>query len=809
MNIVFFIVILKTSTPIQQTKNKMTNKKPTKEQIYKDKIKAEILEFFQLNEETAWSLNQVHKAFAVRDRKTKDFFGDLMIELHKDKKLIRMSEGHYMIDASTEFLEGRIDHVNVRFGFVVVEGREGDILVNARDMNGAIDGDIVKVLVATKKKKSTDKTEGEVIEIVRRGRSEIVGTIEIMPNYAFVVASSKKIYGDIFVSKNDLKNAQHGDKVIVKITKYAEDERKMEGIVAEVLGKSGENNTEMHAILAEFGLPISFPVNIEKEADNIPTKISTSEIKKRRDFRKTTTFTIDPVDAKDFDDALSFEFLENGNYEIGVHIADVTHYVTPESALEQEAFMRATSVYLVDRVVPMLPEKLSNGLCSLRPNEDKLTFSAVFEVTPQAKVVKEWFGRTVIHSDKRFSYEEAQEKLLVISDSLLVTGNQNDDDNIEESLTTNNQLPITNNFNKELNILNQLAHKLRDERFAKGAVNFETVEVKFQLDEDGTPLGVYQKVRVDAHKLIEEFMLLANKKVAEYVFNLKKTEPRNTMVYRTHDAPDPEKLKNFSTFAKRFGYNVDTEVDRISASFNELMHDVEGKPEQNILENLAVRTMSKAKYSTDPIGHFGLAFPFYSHFTSPIRRYPDMMAHRMLQHYLDGGQPLERAPWELRCKHSSEREKMAAEAERASIKYKQVEYMSMMDDDKVWDGIISGVAEFGIFVEITETASEGMIRMIDLKDDFYEYDRENYRIVGQRNGKVYTFGDKLQVKVKECNLARRSMDLLLVGANGKVQRGGERTSRRDDSRRKSKDSSRGNQKGGGKNPRSADRKKRR
>ena len=779
----------------------MTNKKPTKEQVYKDKFKAEILEFFQLNEETAWSLNQVHKAFAIHDRKTKDLFGDLIIELQKDKKLIRMSEGHYMIDNSTEFLEGRMDHVNVRFGFVVVEGREGDILINARDMNGAIDGDTVKVLISTKKRKPTEKTEGEVIEIVKRGRSEIVGTIEIMPNYAFVVASSKKIYGDIFVSKNDLKNAQHGYKVIVKITKYAEEERKMEGIVAEVLGKSGENNTEMHAILAEFGLPISFPTNIEKEADNIPTKISSSEIKKRRDFRKTTTFTIDPADAKDFDDALSFEFLENGNYEIGVHIADVTHYVTPESALEQEAFLRATSVYLVDRVVPMLPEKLSNGLCSLRPNEDKLTFSAVFEVTPQAKVVKEWFGRTVIHSDKRFSYEEAQEELLVIGDSLLVTDNQNNGDNIDES-------PTTNNYSKELNTLNQLAHKLRDERFAKGAVNFETVEVKFQLDENGKPLGVYQKVRVDSHKLIEEFMLLANKKVAEYVFNLKKSEPRNTMVYRTHDAPDPEKLKNFSTFAKRFGYNVDTEVARISTSFNALMHDVEGKPEQNILENLAVRTMSKAKYSTDPIGHFGLAFPFYSHFTSPIRRYPDMMAHRMLQHYLDGGSPLERGPWELRCKHSSEREKMAAEAERASIKYKQVEYMSTMDEDKVWDGIISGVAEFGIFIEITETASEGMIRMVDLKDDFYEYDRENYRIVGQRNGKVYTFGDKLQVKVKECNLARRSMDLLLVGANGKVHSGGERTLRRDDSKRSSKDSSRRSIKSGGKNPRSSDRKKR-
>ncbi len=845
----------------------MTDKK-TKEQTYKAGIKAEILEFFQLNEDKSWSLNQVHKAFAIRDRNTKDLFGILVEELHKEKKLIRQKDGNYIADNITEFVEGRIDHVNVRFAFVIVDGREGDVLINARDLNGAIDGDIVKVLVWAKKKKGSDRAEGEVIEIIRRGRNELVGSIEILPNYAFVVANSKKIYGDVFIHRSDLNEAQHGDKVIVKITKWADGERKMEGVVSEVLGKAGENNTEMHAILAEFGLPIRFPEQIEKEADNISTKISSEEIKKRRDFRKITTFTIDPVDAKDFDDALSFEYLENGNYEVGIHIADVTHYVTPESLLEQEAFHRATSVYLVDRVVPMLPEKLSNGLCSLRPNEDKLTFSAVFEITPEAKIVKEWFGRTIIHSDKRFSYEEAQQSINgssenkeqdldkkevisevhILGDNVALVENiedlkVNDSDNqifteepkkkgrkkkvevLEETNIESGTLPeqtskiehrVSNNklpYETELNILNNLAHKLRDERFAKGAVNFDTVEVKFDLDENGKPLGVYQKIRVDAHKLIEEFMLLANKKVAEYVFNRRQKEPRNTMVYRVHEAPDPEKLKTFSTFAKRFGYNVDTETSRISNSLNELMHDVEGKPEQNILENLAIRTMSKARYSTNPIGHFGLAFPFYSHFTSPIRRYPDMMAHRMLQHYLDGGEPLEPAAWEQRCKHSSEQEKMAAEAERASIKYKQVEFMSLMDSEKVWDGIISGVTEFGIFVEITETASEGLVRMVDLKDDYYDFDRENYRIVGQKNGKVFTFGDKLQVKVKECNLSRRSMDLTLVGnGSDRIRKDKRNFERGGESRRNPKDlrkDSRGGKSGAKRSSGDTGRKKRR
>lgn len=715
----------------------------SKEKRFREAVKAEILEFFQLNDTSAWSLNQVHKAFAVRDRNTKDLFGVLITELEKkDKKLIKTPEGSYMVDKVERYVVGRIDHVNTRFAFAVVEGREKDIWIDSRDLNGAVDGDTVKVFLSTPTRKGADKEEGEVVEIIQRGREKLVGTIEILPAYAFVTPSSKKYYQDIFIPRSFLKDAKHGDKVIVNITKWAEADRKMEGHIEEVLGHSGDNNTEMHAILAEFGLPNHFPAEIEKEAEAISEKITAAEIKKRRDFRKVTTFTIDPVDAKDFDDALSFEFLENGNYEIGVHIADVTHYVLPNTKLEEEAFKRATSVYLVDRVVPMLPEKLSNGLCSLRPNEDKLTFSAVFEMTPEGQIQKEWFGRTITHSDKRFAYEEAQEVLNAPADD------------------------TTAPYKKELTILNQLAYILKAARFANGAVNFETVEVKFQLDEEGKPLGIYQKVRQDAHKLIEEFMLLANKRVAEYVYNLRAQDTKNTMVYRVHEAPDPEKLRNFSSFAKRFGYSVETDIAKISTSLNSLMENVEGKAEQNILENLAIRTMSKAKYSTEPIGHFGLAFPFYSHFTSPIRRYPDMMAHRMLQHYLDKGDVLERAAWEMKAKHSSEMEKLASEAERASIKYKQVEYMSLMDPAKEWDGIISGVTEFGIFVEITETASEGLIRMVDLNDDYYDFDRDNFRIVGQRKGRVFTFGDKLTVRVKETNLSRRSMDLELVGMAG-------------------------------------------
>jgi ribonuclease R len=485
---------------------------------------------------------------------------------------------------------------------------------------------------------------------------------------------------------------------------------------------------------------------VHNEAEAISEVITETEIKKRRDFRETLTFTIDPADAKDFDDAISYKALENGNYEIGVHIADVSHYLQPDTKLEAEAFRRATSVYLVDRTIPMLPEKLSNNLCSLRPNEDKLVFSAVFEMNHAAQVVGEWFGRAIIHSDRRFAYEEAQE---VIED-------------------TENKEPI---YDPILKNLNRMALILRKERFNKGAFNFETNETKFNLDEKGRPIGVFQKVRKDAHKLIEEFMLLANKHVAQFVYNIAKKKDKEaeayTMVYRVHEPPNPTKMDTFAKFANKLGFVVKTgSTAALSKSLNGLMTEIEGSPVQNVLESLAVRTMSKARYSTQNLGHFGLAFDHYSHFTSPIRRYPDVMAHRMLQHYLDGGKSLPADDYEVKCKHSSDQEKLASEAERASIKYKQVEYMSYQSRSDIFNGVVTGVAEFGIFVEIENTGCEGMVRLADLTDDFYEYDADNFRVVGRRKGKIIGFGNTVRVKIKATDLEKRSMDLELISVEG-------------------------------------------
>lgn len=528
-----------------------------------------------------------------------------------------------------------------------------------------------------------------------------------------------------------INGAQSNDKVLVEVIEWASGEKNPTAKVLDILGKAGENDAEIHSIMAEFGLPFEFPEKVEKESNKIDEGITPQEIKKRWDFRKVLTFTIDPEDAKDFDDALSFETLENGNYQIGVHIADVTHYVQPNTALDEEAFDRATSVYLVDRTIPMLPEKLSNGLCSLRPNEDKFTFAAVFEMDKTGVIKKEWFGKTIIHSDHRFSYEGAQE--------VLETGK--------------------GVYAKELKILNDLAHKLRKARFDKGAVNFETTEVKFKLDEQGKPLAVIPKIRKDAHKLIEEFMLLANKQVATFVYSMKKGEDKNTFVYRTHDFPDPEKVAVFAQFAKQFGHKLHVEEKTISRSLNKLMDEIEGKPEQTVLQSLAVRSMAKAKYTTDAKGHFGLAFEHYTHFTSPIRRYPDMMVHRLLQHYIDQGKSVGKKEFEDKCLHSSEREKRAADAERASIKYKQVEFMSLMDKGTTYDGLISGVTEWGIFVEIIETKCEGMIRLADLDDDYYEFDEKNYCVVGRRRRKIYTLGDQVRVVVKKTDVDKRTIDL--------------------------------------------------
>ncbi len=725
-----------------------------KEEKFFQGLQQEVMDFFELNDYRSYSLNQIHKAFAIRDRKTKEIYGDVLNRLASEGRLIRQEDGNFRYDNESFVVEGRVDHVNSRFAFVVVEGEGKDIWVATSDLMNAKDGDRVRVQARRpSEKKKNDRPEGEVIEILERGSCDVVGVIQVTPHYAFLIPDSKKIYEDIYVPRTEVMGANHLDKVIVEVTRWGSPGKKAEGRVIKVLGKAGENETEMHSILAEFGLPYEFPADVEYMADSINTSIPKEEIKKRRDMRKVLSFTIDPIDAKDFDDALSYEVLKNGNVEIGIHIADVSHYVKPGSLLDQEAYKRATSVYLVDRVVPMLPEKLSNGLCSLRPNEDKLTFSTVFEFDPNGVILKEWFGRTVIHSDRRFAYEQAQELIEHTGE-------------------------VTDSYEPIIKAINQLAHKLRDARFAHGSVNFETAEVRFELDADGKPIAVHPRVRKDAHKLIEEFMLLANKRVATYVHELKKTDPRNTMVYRVHEAPDPEKLRVFSTFAKKFGYQVTTEPKQVSKSFNALMESIEGKGEEHVLQSLAVRTMSKARYSTDAIGHFGLAFPFYSHFTSPIRRYPDVMTHRLLQHYLDGGASPERAPLEIQCKHSSDREKLAADAERASIKYKQVEYMSL-HEPQIFDGIITGVTEFGLFVEIGDTSCEGLVRMVDLNDDFYDLDKENYRIVGKSNGRVFTFGDAVKVKVRDTNLAKRTIDLEMVGMRGAGAYANNRSRKRD------------------------------
>lgn len=656
----------------------------------------------------------------------------ILDQLEEEGLIIQTDEGRYKSPKQTKAksLTGIVDHVNPRFAYIVT-GEEGvkDIYVKTRDLNSALHGDTVAVSLFGRS--TGQNPEGKVLEIVKRARTRFVGRVEVSKSYAFVVPDFKKIYQDFFIYTENINGARTNDKVVFEVTRWGEGDKSPEAKVVEILGKAGENEAEIHSIMAEFDLPFRFPEHVIRESETISEGITKEEIKKRRDFRDVLTFTIDPEDAKDFDDAISFQRVDNGNVEVGVHIADVTHYVQPGTHLDADAFDRATSVYLVDRTVPMLPEKLSNELCSLRPHEDKLTFAAVFEMDESGRVHKEWFGRTVIHSAHRFTYESAQE--------VIETGK--------------------GKFAAELKLLNTLAIKLRKERFGKGAVNFETSEVKFKLDEKGKPLSVVPKIRKDAHKLIEEFMLLANKAVATFVFKMKKGAEKNTFVYRTHDYPDPEKVENFATFARQFGHKLQVEERSISRSLNSLMDEIEGKPEQNVLQQLAVRAMAKAKYTTDAKGHFGLAFDHYTHFTSPIRRYPDMMVHRLLQHYLDSGKSVNKKEYEDKCLHSSEREKRAADAERASIKYKQVEFMSMAED-KMYKGIITGVTDFGVFVEIIDTKCEGMVRLADLKDDFYEFDEKNFRIIGRRRKKIYRLGDEVEVRIKKTDVDRRLIDLV-------------------------------------------------
>ncbi|HNR75184.1 MAG TPA: ribonuclease R, partial [Cyclobacteriaceae bacterium] len=689
------------------SKKKFKEKKAKRDKKERSSLYSSMIQLLEDSNGKTYSAEQLIRKFKLKKKSLIEDLFKLLDVLVDEGVVTQLSNGHFKSTKRGGTITGVVDHVNPRFAYVTtgVEGKK-DIYVRSTDLATAIHGDTVEVEVYNKR--SGENPEGRVSNIIKRGRNRFVGRIELSRNFGFVVPDFKKIYQDFFIYPENLNGATTNDKVLFEVVKWPSRDKSPEAKVVEILGKTGENEAEIHSIMAEFELPFRFPENVLQESEKISEGITPEEIKKRWDFREVLTFTIDPEDAKDFDDAISFRKLETGNYEIGVHIADVTHYVQPGTALDEDAFDRATSVYLVDRTVPMLPERLSNALCSLRPHEDKLTFAAVFEMDNKGKIHKEWFGRTVIHSNHRFTYEQAQE--------VIETG--------------------TGTFAEELKILNQLHHILRKERFKKGAVNFETTEVKFKLDERGKPLAVVPKIRKDAHKLIEEFMLLANRAVATYVFKMKKGEEKNTFVYRTHDLPDQERVEDFARFAKQFGHTLQLESASISRSLNKLMDTIEGKPEQNVLQSLAVRAMAKAKYTTDAKGHFGLAFDHYTHFTSPIRRYPDMMVHRLLQHYLDKGKSVNKKQYEDKCVHSSEREKRAADAERASIKYKQVEFMSLAEN-KIYDGIISGVTDFGVFVEIVETKCEGMVRMADMKDDYYEFDEKNYRVIGRRRKKIY------------------------------------------------------------------------
>jgi len=692
-----------------------------------------VSDVFEKNNNQLLNYKQVSAKLNLTDQESKETILEILKEGKGAGIFLEPEKGKYKLKDLQNFIIGTVDMTADGSAYIVPQDEfEKDVYVAPKKLKNALHGDTVKAYVFAKK--SGRKNDGEVIEIIKRAKSDFTGVIKISDRFAFVIADDKKMMHDIFVPLADTLEAKNGQRVLVTLADWPESAKNPIGIVKHVLGNQGENNTEMNAILAQYGFPLEFPAQVEKEANSIPEEIPEAEIAKRKDFRKVLTFTIDPADAKDFDDAISYQKLPNGNHEIGVHIADVSHYVIQGTDLDKEAYSRATSVYLVDRVIPMLPERLSNGVCSLRPHEDKLCFAAVFELDEQANIQHEWYGRTVIHSDRRFSYEEAQE----------VIENQAGD------------------HAAEILKLNELAYILRDRKFKNGAISFESTEVKFKLDESGKPIGVYVKERKDAHKLIEDYMLLANRKVAEYVAKKQKGEKKLTFVYRVHDSPNMETLTTFATFASRFGYKISTKSDKdIAKSLNNLMADVEGKKEQNILTSLAIRSMAKAIYSTKKTSHYGLAFEYYTHFTSPIRRYPDVMAHRLLQTYLDGGKSADAEFYEVACVHSSAMEKRAADAERASIKYKQAEYL----EDNIgteYKGIISGVTEWGMYVEIEENKCEGMIRLRDISDDFYVLDEKNYCIVGQRKKKKYQLGDEVMIRVKKVDLAKRQIDFTLI-----------------------------------------------
>lgn len=692
-----------------------------------------IADIFEKTGNSPLNYRQVANKLNIIDPASKATILEILEEQTVSGIFIESSKGKYKLHEVKAFMTGKIAMTSDGSAFLIPDDEfEKDIYIGPRKLRTALHGDKVKLHVYANSKGK--RKEGEVVEILERVKMEFTGIVKLSQHYAFFIPDDRKMLHDIFIPLADLNGAKNGVKALAKIVDWPAGAKNPVGVIKSVLGRQGENNTEMNAILAEYGFPLSFPEEVEREAEAISTEITTQEIAKRKDFRDILTFTIDPFDAKDFDDAISFKKLTNGNYEVGVHIADVSHYLIPDTELDKEAFDRATSVYLVDRVIPMLPENLSNGLCSLRPKEEKLCFSAVFELDEEANIITEWFGKTVIFSDRRFAYEEVQEIL----------------DN------------KAGDYVDELLKLNALAYQLRDRKFKHGAISFESTEVKFKLDEYGKPIGVYVKERKDAHKLIEDFMLLANRRVAEFIAKKGKGKNKYTFVYRAHDTPKPESLANFAQFALKFGHVISTKSDRDTAkSLNKLMADVEGTKEQNVLTQLAIRSMAKAIYTTKSSSHYGLAFDFYTHFTSPIRRYPDVMVHRLLQHYLDGGNSANADHYEKLCAHSSQMEKKAADAERASIKYKQAEYLQD-NIGQTYMGIISGVTEWGMYVEIEENKCEGMIRLRDISDDFYTLDEKNYCIIGQKKKRTYQLGDEVNIKVKRVDLTKRQIDFTLI-----------------------------------------------